>query len=85
MSAELFTVVYIQRCDCHLIMKRYGRYICRMGGIFSSSSKLCIYIPKFYRRFNNYILYVARSYFSGCLVFYVQEVSVILISDKSIA
>ena len=38
--------------------------ICRMVDIFSSSAKLGIYIPKFYRRFKNYILHVVGSYFS---------------------
>ena len=55
-----------------------------MVDIFSSSAKLCIYIPKFYRRFENYILHIAGSYFSGCLVFYVYEVTVMLNLDNSV-
>ena len=55
-----------------------------MVDILSSSAKLCIYIQKFYRRFENYVLYIAGSYISGCLVFYVQEMSIILNLDNSV-
>ena len=56
-----------------------------MVDIFSSSAKLGIYIPKFYRRFKNYILHVAGLHFSGCLVLYVYKVSVLLNSDNSVS
>ena len=84
MSVELFTVIYVQWVVVILIMEGYSQQICRMVDIFSTSAKLCIYIPKFYRRFENYILHAAGSYFSGCLVFYVQEVSITLTSDNSV-
>ena len=55
---------YLQWCmykRCHLlIIERYGRQICRVVDIFSSSAKLGIYVPKFHWRFN-YILHVAKS------------------------
>ena len=35
-------------------------------------------------RFENYILHIAGLYFSGCLVFYGQEVSLMLNSDNSV-
>ena len=55
-----------------------------MVDIFSSSVKLDVYIPKFYRRFKYDILHIAGSYFSSCMVFYVQQVSIALNSDNSV-
>ena len=59
MIVELFIVIYVQWVVVILIMEGYSQQICRMVDIFSTSAKLCIYIPKFYRRFENYILHAA--------------------------
>ena len=61
-----------------LIMKSYGRSICRVVDKFSSSAKLGIYIPKFHWWFKYCILHAARAYFSRDLVFNVQKVSTVL-------
>ena len=46
-----------------LISETYGRQICRVIDIFSSSAKLGIYVPKFHWGFKYYILHIAGSYF----------------------
>ena len=56
-----------------------------MVDIFSSSSKLCIYVPKFYWRFKYYVLHIARLYFSSSLVFNVQTMSILLYLDNSVS
>ena len=53
--------------------------------VFSSSTKLCINVPKFNRRFKHYIFHIARPYFSGSLVFDVQKMSVTLKLDNSVS
>ena len=46
-----------------LIIESDSRQIPKVIDIFSTSAKLCIYVPKFYWRFKYYILHIARPYF----------------------
>ena len=68
-----------------LVIESDSRQIHMVVYVFSSSAKLCINIPKFYWRFKYNILHVARSYFSGSLVFNLQKMSVVLNLDNSVS
>ena len=52
---------------------------------FSSSAKLGVYIPKFNRWSQYFILHITRPYFSSSLVLNVMEVSVMLNLDNPIS
>ena len=56
-----------------------------MVDIFSNSAKLGIYVPKSHWRFNNYIIYIAGSYFSCGLVFNMQKMSIMLNLENSVS
>ena len=56
-----------------------------MVNITSSPSELGINVPKFDRRFEDDVLDIARSDFSSGLIFYVDEMSIMLYADNSIS
>ena len=72
------------------IYKNVGYYLMKLVGavwvaVSPSSAKLSIYIPELYGWFQYDILYITGMQFSGCLVFYMQEMSVMLNAENSIS
>ena len=56
-----------------------------MINIFACSAKLSIYVPKFYRWFQDHIFHVAGADLACGLVFDMKEVSVMLNADNPIS
>ena len=56
-----------------------------MVDVTKGSSELGINVPEFNRRFEDDVLHIARSDFPSGLIFYVDEMSVALNVDNSIA